>query len=131
LHGQNGIACVQCHTHITGYPHPAITSQTRREYTIDQRNNCASCHKEAYDTKVNDAHTIARDNGNLNAAVCSDCHGAHDILPVADQRSRLSRVNIINTCGKCHTGSHRRFAGYLTHATHHDPKYPFLVDLLG
>ena len=31
------------------------------------------------------------------------------------------------TCGKCHTGSHRQFAGYLTHATHHDPKkYPFL-----
>ena len=31
------------------------------------------------------------------------------------------------TCGKCHAGSHRQFAGYLTHATHHDPKkYPFL-----
>jgi hypothetical protein len=31
------------------------------------------------------------------------------------------------TCGKCHAGATRRFAGYLTHATHHDPKkYPFL-----
>ena len=28
---------------------------------------------------------------------------------------------------KCHPGATRRFAGYLTHATHHDPKkYPFL-----
>ena len=28
---------------------------------------------------------------------------------------------------KCHPGSHRRFAGYLTHATHHDRhKYPWL-----
>jgi hypothetical protein len=31
------------------------------------------------------------------------------------------------TCQKCHAGATRRFAGYLTHATHHDPrKYPFL-----
>ncbi|HCV42084.1 MAG TPA: hypothetical protein DGH68_01275, partial [Bacteroidetes bacterium] len=30
-------------------------------------------------------------------------------------------------CQKCHDGATRRFAGYLTHATHHDPaKYPFL-----
>jgi hypothetical protein len=34
---------------------------------------------------------------------------------------------VINTCKKCHAGANRRFAGYLTHATHHDPKkYPFL-----
>jgi cytochrome b subunit of formate dehydrogenase len=33
----------------------------------------------------------------------------------------------VETCAKCHPGSHRRFAGYLTHATHHDPKkYPVL-----
>jgi len=33
----------------------------------------------------------------------------------------------VATCQKCHAGANRRFAGYLTHATHHDPqKYPFL-----
>jgi cytochrome b subunit of formate dehydrogenase len=33
----------------------------------------------------------------------------------------------VGTCQKCHPGATRRFAGYLTHATHHDPeKYPFL-----
>jgi cytochrome b subunit of formate dehydrogenase len=65
--------------------------------------------------------------GYLKTAKCYDCHGAHDILPVNDPRSHLSRNNIVATCGKCHTGSHRQFAGYLTHATHHDPKkYPFL-----
>jgi hypothetical protein len=33
----------------------------------------------------------------------------------------------VATCQKCHPGATRRFAGYLTHATHHDPqKYPFL-----
>jgi len=46
---------------------------------------------------------------------------------VTDPRSHLSRANVAATCGKCHAGATRRFAGYLTHATHHDPKkYPFL-----
>ena len=37
------------------------------------------------------------------------------------------RENIVETCAKCHPGSHRQFAGYLTHATHHDrDKYPFI-----
>ena len=52
---------------------------------------------------------------------------AHDILPISDPRSHLSRENVVATCQKCHPGATRRFAGYLTHATHHDPeKYPYL-----
>ena len=39
----------------------------------------------------------------------------------------LGRAIYHKTCQKCHEGATRRFAGYLTHATHHDPKkYPFL-----
>ena len=35
-------------------------------------------------------------------------------------------------CATCHPGAHRQFAGYLTHATHHDPdKYPFLFYAFG
>jgi hypothetical protein len=49
------------------------------------------------------------------------------VLAVTDPRSHLSRANVAATCQKCHAGANRRFAGYLTHATHHDPrKYPFL-----
>ncbi len=34
---------------------------------------------------------------------------------------------MVATCQKCHATATRRFAGYLTHATHHDPKkYPLL-----
>jgi len=33
----------------------------------------------------------------------------------------------VGTCAQCHESAHRRFAGYLTHATHHDSKkYPYL-----
>lgn len=46
------------------------------------------------------AQAIAR--GNSHAAVCTDCHNSHDIRAAADSASTIARVNIPNTCGKCH-----------------------------
>src|SRR5690606_22124448 len=65
--------------------------------------------------------------GAEGAAKCSDCHGSHQILPPTDPASTLSRANVVQTCAQCHPGSNRRFAGYLTHATHHDKeRWPWL-----
>ncbi len=95
-----------------------------RLHIMDQ---CGRCHEKIAETYFDTFHGKVSKLGYLTTAKCYDCHGSHDILPVTDPRSRLSRVNIVKTCGKCHKGSHRQFAGYLTHATHHDPKrYPFL-----
>ena len=48
-------------------------------------------------------------------------------MPASDPNSTLGRNHVVETCGQCHEGSHRRFAGYLTHATHHDrDRYPYL-----
>jgi len=95
-----------------------------RLHIMDQ---CGRCHQQIADSYFDTFHGKVSKLGYLKTAKCYDCHGAHDILPVNDPRSHLSRANIVQTCAKCHTGSHRQFAGYLTHATHHDPKkYPFL-----
>ena len=95
-----------------------------RLHIMDQ---CGRCHEKIAATYFETFHGKVSKLGYLATAKCYDCHGSHDILPVTDSRSRLSRANIVKTCGKCHSGSHRQFAGYLTHATHHDPKrYPFL-----
>lgn len=40
--------------------------------------------------------------GNENAAVCTDCHGVHEILPSQDPNSPIARLKIHATCGKCH-----------------------------
>ena len=49
-------------------------------------------------------HLVALSRGNLKAATCSDCHGAHDMLPAGDPKSNVFRNNIPSTCGKngCH-----------------------------
>ncbi len=88
---------------------------------------CGKCHEEVAETYFDTYHGKVSKLGSDISAKCHDCHGAHDVLPPTDPKSHLSRENIVETCGKCHEGSHRRFAGYLTHATHHDPKkYPVL-----
>jgi hypothetical protein len=88
---------------------------------------CGRCHEEIARTYFDTYHGKVSRLGYTKTAKCYDCHGAHDILPVADPKSRLSRANVVATCQRCHPGATRRFAEYLTHATHHDPhKYPWL-----
>jgi 5-methylcytosine-specific restriction endonuclease McrA len=88
---------------------------------------CGRCHETIAKTYFDTYHGKVSQLGYSKTAMCYNCHGAHDILPITDPRSRLSRENIVATCQQCHPGANRRFAGYLTHATHHDPaKYPWL-----
>jgi hypothetical protein len=47
-------------------------------------------------------HGVRMAKGDLRVAVCSDCHGAHDILAVSDTRSLTYPLNVARTCGKCH-----------------------------
>jgi cytochrome b subunit of formate dehydrogenase len=113
--------CGDCHTAHS------IERTDLADFRLNIMDQCGRCHQQITAAYFETFHGKVSKLGYLKTAKCYDCHGAHDILPVTDSRSRLSRANIVATCGKCHTGSHRQFAGYLTHATHHDPKkYPFL-----
>jgi cytochrome b subunit of formate dehydrogenase len=95
-----------------------------KQTILDQ---CGGCHQQVTESYFDTFHGKVSKLGYAATAKCHDCHGAHTILPTWDPKSTLSRDNIVATCAKCHPGSHKRFAGYLTHATHHDrDKYPIL-----
>jgi hypothetical protein len=119
--GQRKPSCNDCHS-----AHEIRrTDETGFKLQIMQQ--CGRCHKAIAETYFDTYHGKVSQLGYTKTAKCFDCHGSHDILPISDPRSHLSRENVVNTCKKCHPGATRRFAGYLTHATHHDPKkYPFL-----
>jgi hypothetical protein len=113
--------CSDCHTAHT------IQRTDASGFRLGVMNTCGKCHADVADTYFETYHGKVAKLGYTKTAKCYDCHGAHNILPVSDPRSSLSRHNVVETCRKCHAGANRRFAGYLTHATHHDPKkYPFL-----
>ncbi len=113
--------CADCHSAHS------IQRTDLSDFRLHIMDQCGRCHEHITESYFETYHGKVSKLGYLKTAKCYDCHGAHDVLPVTDQRSRLSRVNIVKTCAKCHTGAHRQFAGYLTHATHHDPvRYPIL-----
>jgi hypothetical protein len=113
--------CNDCHTAHT------IRRADEQGFKLEIMQQCGKCHADIAKTYFDTYHGKVSQLGYTKTAKCYDCHGAHDILAVADPRSHLSRENVVQTCQKCHESATRRFAGYLTHATHHDPKkYPFL-----
>ena len=113
--------CNDCHT-----AH-AIRRADADQFKLEIMGKCGRCHEQIAATYFDTYHGKVSRLGYTKTAKCYDCHGAHDVRAVTDPRSRLSRANVVATCQKCHSGATRRFAGYLTHATHHDPrKYPFL-----
>jgi thiosulfate reductase cytochrome b subunit/uncharacterized protein with PIN domain len=113
--------CSDCHSAHS------IRRTDLSDFRLHIMDQCGNCHQDIAASYFDTFHGKVSKLGYVKTAKCYDCHGAHDILPVWDPRSHLSRANIVQTCARCHSGSNRRFAGYLTHATHHDPKkYPFL-----
>ncbi len=113
--------CSDCHSAHT------ITRADQDGFKLDIMQKCGRCHQKIAETYFDTYHGKVSQLGYTKTAKCYDCHGAHDILPVTNPRSHLHRDNVVQTCQKCHPGANRQFAGYLTHATHHDPeKYPWL-----
>jgi len=113
--------CEDCHTSHT------ISRTDLGNFRFRMMDQCGRCHVSEAETFFDTFHGKVSRLGSAGAAKCYDCHGTHDILPPSNPDSALSRDNVVETCASCHPGSHRRFAGYLTHATHHDPeKYPWL-----
>ncbi len=113
--------CSDCHSAHT------IGRTDREDFRLAIMGQCGKCHRELSESYFETYHGKVSKLGFQKTAKCYDCHGAHDIVPAHDPASHLSRANIVGTCRKCHAGSNRRFAGYLTHATHHEPKkYPLL-----
>lgn len=113
--------CSTCHSAHT------ITRTDEEGFKLEIMGQCGNCHKEIAETYFDTYHGKVSELGYTKTAKCYDCHGSHDILPVSNPASHLSRDNVVETCQKCHEGANRQFAGYFTHATHHDPdKYPIL-----
>jgi predicted CXXCH cytochrome family protein len=111
--------CTDCHSSHH------ITEVQQDQFMTEVTNQCGTCHKELAETYLQTMHGKAYQLGYLQSAKCSDCHGAHLILPVSDPQSSVGLKNIVQTCQKCHDDANKRFTGYLTHATHHDrDKYP-------
>ncbi len=119
-HAVTAPACTDCHgTHDI---RPASDPESPT-YRMNIPALCATCHAEPrfraaygpasgrgvkqYRASVH-GQGLATD-GLVVAAVCTDCHGTHDIRKVTDPRSPAARAHIPNTCAKCHVGIYKAY----------------------
>ncbi len=106
-------SCKDCHGEahtLLGSRNPA--SPVNRAHIPE---TCARCHASAEEMKKYNLHQAsavktymasvhgrAHARGLETAAVCSDCHGTHDLHRATNPKSKLYFQNIPGTCGKCH-----------------------------
>jgi predicted CXXCH cytochrome family protein len=93
------LACSDCHGELKGVEgeHAKRPLPGKRDFAIAYSAACKKCHFQNFTDAQASVHQAQLAAGKLAAAVCSDCHGAHDITPPAQPRSRISR-----TCASCH-----------------------------
>lgn len=76
--------CGKCHN----------DSEKMAQYRLSER--------EPYKSYQGSIHGMSVKAGEIYAAVCSDCHGSHDIHSSSNPESGVYKFNIPATCGKCH-----------------------------
>lgn len=93
------VDCTECHTDLKGQgdKHKPISFANRRAVTLKYSEQCKDCHFQNFTRSLDGVHAGLQAEGKTEAAVCVDCHGAHDIGKPSEPRSRIS-----HTCEKCH-----------------------------
>jgi cytochrome b subunit of formate dehydrogenase len=105
------LACTMCH----GAVHTIVPARDERSlmHKKNMPKQCATCHESATPPAVAMGHPSSGyaqtvhgrailERGNMDAASCSDCHGAHNISKPIKPESPTNRLNIATTCSKCH-----------------------------
>lgn len=116
---KDAAVCTDCH----GKVH-TLLGQSDPKSPTNRKNmaaTCGRCHAdrtlvqryqipipEAYQLYEKSVHSRAVEEG-LPAATCNNCHRSHDILRATNPRSSIYRLNIPQTCGRCHDDESKKY----------------------
>lgn len=114
-------SCKDCH----GATHSLLDSRNPASpvHRTNITKTCARCHANTEEmrkfhlrqdnpvgTYEHSVHGVALLEKNaLNAAVCTDCHGSHDLHKSTNTTSKLYWQNVPQTCGRCHENVERTY----------------------
>jgi hypothetical protein len=120
IHAQKGLTCASCHGgDPTKADMDAMSKAAGFRGKIERRQIpelCGRCHSDPafmrqynpslrtdqlgqYKTSV---HGKLFAKGDPKVAVCTDCHGVHDLRPARDTLSNVNPLNVAQTCSRCH-----------------------------
>jgi len=85
-----GLSCIQCHPRAAVFPHRADAGLAAP---------CGSCHAGADSTWHTGVHAAVRGEAGVT---CKNCHGTHEVQPVARLAAPEGRVVMDRACTQCH-----------------------------
>lgn len=119
---QRNPSCTDCHL---GHE---LLDPEGTAFRLGLSNRCGNCHPDLTGRYAMSTHGRLTRLGYAAAADCADCHGSHEIFPVADPRSPMaSEENRLHVCRRCHVYAVANFTQFDPHANYKDAKnYPRL-----
>jgi hypothetical protein len=123
VHGQNGIACADCHggdptsdqVTVAMSPAKGFKGIPGREDTVAL---CGTCHSDVdrmrqyqiptdqyakYRTSVHGVKLLG--SRDTRVAICTDCHGVHDVKKASDPTAKVYPLNVPSLCASCHANA--------------------------
>lgn len=120
VHRDERIGCVACHKgnplDPTVQAHDKATGFIVRPSHQQMVNLCGGCHEDPTFVRRFNArlgvdqkrlfelsrHGKIAAAGDAHSPTCSDCHGTHDIQPVASPAAAVNRRRVVELCSRCH-----------------------------
>ncbi len=102
--GQVNATCADCHSkHDIG----KMKTSESESFRLNTPQICGRCHEKELKAYTNSVHGAAvKRHGKLEAAVCGDCHNAHQIASPEEDQVKLA---ITENCGSCHDDEVRSY----------------------
>lgn len=120
VHSQNNIFCNSCHGGNPKEEDQGLSMSPEAGFigVPDKKQTaviCGGCHSDVefmnsyglqtdqlarYKTSIHGKRLFEK--GDTKAAVCSDCHGYHDVVAITDPMSPVYPLNLPKTCDRCH-----------------------------
>ncbi|NJD26755.1 MAG: ammonia-forming cytochrome c nitrite reductase subunit c552 [Chloroflexi bacterium] len=120
VHGQNGIGCADCHggdptsdqVTIAMSPAKGFRGSPGRTESVA---TCGTCHSDVdrmrqyqiptdqyakYQASVHGERLISA--GDTRVAICTDCHGSHDVKKASAPTAKVYPLNVPQLCASCH-----------------------------
>ncbi len=100
VHGK--LNCVSCHVGFDPEEVPHKENITPV--------NCLNCHKDAKVIHTFHPQMVKADGmGGTPDVSCKNCHGTHNVSPIANPDGKWNKKNLIESCGNCHKEAKDKF----------------------
>ena len=123
VHGQNGVACADCHGGDPTSDQVTVAMDPAKGFKgvpgrTDTVALCGTCHSDVermrqyqiptdqyakYKTSVHGERLL--NSNDTRVAICTDCHGTHDVKKASDPTAKVYPLNVPALCASCHANA--------------------------